>query len=120
MAKSAAAMLLQSRIGQRFEAIVTGAAEKGTWVRVFNPPVEGKLVQGVRGSMWAIKFKWNCCTPTWSAGLLILRGRVIGIPTNRLMSGAINQAGMHRHILRRNVQALSALELSHTEIRRRT
>jgi exoribonuclease-2 len=49
VAKSAAAMLLQSKIGQRFEAIVTGAAEKGTWVRVFSPPVEGKLVQGTQG-----------------------------------------------------------------------
>ena len=49
VAKSAAAMLLQSRIGQRFEAIVTGAADKGTWVRVLNPPVEGKLVQGAQG-----------------------------------------------------------------------
>ena len=49
VAKSAAAMLLQSKIGQRFEAIVTGAAEKGTWVRVFSPPVEGKLVQGAQG-----------------------------------------------------------------------
>ena len=49
VAKSAAAMLLQSRIGQRFEAIVTGAAEKGTWVRVLSPPVEGKLVQGAQG-----------------------------------------------------------------------
>jgi len=49
VAKSAAAMLLQSKIGQRFEAIVTGAAEKGTWVRVINPPVEGKLVEGSQG-----------------------------------------------------------------------
>jgi exoribonuclease-2 len=49
VAKSAAAMLLQAKIGQRFEAIVTGAAEKGTWVRVINPPVEGKLVQGAQG-----------------------------------------------------------------------
>ena len=48
IAKSAAALLLQSRIGQRFDAIVTGASDKGTWVRVFNPPVEGKLVQGAR------------------------------------------------------------------------
>ncbi len=44
--KSAAAMLLASRIGERFDAIVTGAAEKGTWVRIFHPPVEGKLVHG--------------------------------------------------------------------------
>ncbi|MGO9108677.1 MAG: RNB domain-containing ribonuclease [Thermoguttaceae bacterium] len=49
VAKSAAAMLLQAKIGQQFEAIVTGAAEKGTWVRVLNPPVEGKLVQGTQG-----------------------------------------------------------------------
>ena len=47
--KSAAALLLQSRIGQRFDAIVTGAADKGTWVRVFDPPVDGKLVQGTQG-----------------------------------------------------------------------
>jgi exoribonuclease-2 len=47
--KSAAAMLLESRIGEQFDAIVTGAAAKGTWVRLLNPPVEGKLVQGSQG-----------------------------------------------------------------------
>jgi exoribonuclease-2 len=47
--KSAAAMLMESRIGQRFDAIVTGAAEKGTWVRLLHPPVEGKLVGGFEG-----------------------------------------------------------------------
>lgn len=44
--KSAAAMLLQSRIGERFDAIVTGASYKGTWVRLVHPPVEGRLVAG--------------------------------------------------------------------------
>jgi len=44
--KSAAAMFLVSRIGEQFDSIITGASEKGTWVRVFHPPVEGKLVQG--------------------------------------------------------------------------
>jgi exoribonuclease-2 len=44
--KSAAAILLEPRIGERFEAIVTGASEKGTWVRLPNPPVEGRLTQG--------------------------------------------------------------------------
>ena len=47
--KSAAAMLLESRTGEQFDAIATGASPKGTWVRVFQPPVEGKLVQGVEG-----------------------------------------------------------------------
>lgn len=43
MRKSAAALLLQPRIGERFEAIVTGLSDKGTWVRLLDPPVEGKL-----------------------------------------------------------------------------
>src|SRR5205085_7566450 len=47
--KSAAAVLLSPRIGEKFDAIVTGASEKGTWVRVFHPPVEGKVVQGAHG-----------------------------------------------------------------------
>jgi exoribonuclease-2 len=47
--KSAAAMLLEGRLGQLFDGVVTGASDKGTWVRVFTPPVEGKLVQGWEG-----------------------------------------------------------------------
>jgi len=47
--KSAAALLLESRIGQRFDGVVTGASEKGTWVRIFSPPAEGKLVHGFDG-----------------------------------------------------------------------
>ena len=47
--KSAAACLLSDQIGHRYDAIVTGAADKGTWVRIFHPPVEGKLVHGFEG-----------------------------------------------------------------------
>jgi exoribonuclease-2 len=47
--KSAAAMLLESKIGERFDGIVTGAASKGTWVRLFHPPIEGRLIQGFEG-----------------------------------------------------------------------
>jgi VacB/RNase II family 3'-5' exoribonuclease len=47
--KSAAALLLESRIGQRFDAIVTGASDQGTWVRLLDPPVEGKIVTGANG-----------------------------------------------------------------------
>jgi len=47
--KSAAAMLLSSRIGDRFDAICTGAADKGTWVRIFRPPIEGRLLYGAEG-----------------------------------------------------------------------
>jgi exoribonuclease-2 len=49
VAKSAAAILLESRIGEKFDGVVTGAADKGTWVRLLSLPVEGKLVQGFQG-----------------------------------------------------------------------
>jgi exoribonuclease-2 len=47
--KSAAAQLLASRIGARFDAIVTGASEKGTWVRISRPTTEGRVVRGFEG-----------------------------------------------------------------------
>ena len=42
-------MVLRSRLGEQFDAIVTGASAKGTWVRVLYPPVEGKLEGGDAG-----------------------------------------------------------------------
>jgi exoribonuclease R len=47
--KSAAACLLSNRLEEKFDAIVTGAGDKGTWVRILRPPVEGKLVHGSDG-----------------------------------------------------------------------
>jgi exoribonuclease-2 len=47
--KSAAALLVNSRIGERFEALVAGASPKGTFVRVASPPIEGMLVRGKEG-----------------------------------------------------------------------
>jgi VacB/RNase II family 3'-5' exoribonuclease len=47
--KSAAALLLASRIGEKFDALVTGIGDKGTWVRLVRPPVDGKLVRGFEG-----------------------------------------------------------------------
>ena len=49
MRKSAAALVVEKRVGERFEAIVTGASPKGTWVRLLAPPIEGRLVSGERG-----------------------------------------------------------------------
>jgi VacB/RNase II family 3'-5' exoribonuclease len=48
--KSAAAQLFQSRIGDSFDSVVTGASEKGTWVRTYgHPVVEGRLERGFEG-----------------------------------------------------------------------
>jgi VacB/RNase II family 3'-5' exoribonuclease len=49
MRKSAAACLLSEHIGKEFDGIVTGASPKGTWARVFDPPVEGRVEQGQSG-----------------------------------------------------------------------
>ena len=49
MRKSAAALLLSGNIGESFYAIVTGASDKGTWVRLFQPPAEGRLERGFQG-----------------------------------------------------------------------
>ncbi len=55
--KSANAILMKSRIGEIFEAIVSGASPKGTWIRLFNPHVEGKLVNGFKGLKVGHKLK---------------------------------------------------------------
>jgi exoribonuclease R len=47
--KAAAALWLGNRIGEVFDAIVTGAGPKGTWVRLLRTPVEGRLDQGAQG-----------------------------------------------------------------------
>lgn len=49
MRKAAAAVLLQTRIGDLFDALVTGASEKGTYVRLITPPAEGRVMRGERG-----------------------------------------------------------------------
>jgi exoribonuclease-2 len=47
--KSAAALLLAPRVGQGFDAIITGAAAKGTWARITSPTAEGRIVKGFEG-----------------------------------------------------------------------
>jgi len=55
--KSANAILMKHKIGQVFEAIITGASPKGTWIRLFHPNVEGKLVKGFNGLKVGQKLK---------------------------------------------------------------
>jgi len=47
--KAATALLLINRIGQHFNGVVTGASDKGTWVRIVEPVAEGKVVRGADG-----------------------------------------------------------------------
>src|SRR5208283_977034 len=49
MNKRLAAAALQDRVGQNFSAVVTGVTPKGVFVRVLDPPVEGRLMRGEQG-----------------------------------------------------------------------
>ena len=49
MQKRVAAVALSAHLGQRFDGVITGANDKGTFIRVFRPPVEGKIVRGADG-----------------------------------------------------------------------
>jgi len=49
MTKRLAAAALQSRVGQSFSGVVTGVTPKGVFVRVLDPPVEGRVMRGEQG-----------------------------------------------------------------------
>ncbi len=49
MRKSVAAVLLEDCIGKTFDALVTGVADKGTYVRLLVPPAEGRVMKGEKG-----------------------------------------------------------------------
>jgi VacB/RNase II family 3'-5' exoribonuclease len=68
--KSAHAMLMESRIGEIFEAVVSGAAQKGTWIRLFNPHLEGKLVNGFNGLEVGHKIKARLISVDLESGFI--------------------------------------------------
>jgi hypothetical protein len=56
----AAAWLLSPRVGARFNAICTAAAAKGTWVRIFHPPIEGGYIDFRKVPCQIIRGKRPC------------------------------------------------------------
>jgi len=72
--KSAAAMLLGSSIGKLFDAIVTGASDKGVWVRLSLPPVEGKLDSGPVGLQVGDRLRVQLISTDVERGFIDLKG----------------------------------------------
>ncbi len=49
MRKVAAATLVRERVGEIFDAVVTGASSKGVYIRTMSPAIEGRVMKGERG-----------------------------------------------------------------------
>jgi VacB/RNase II family 3'-5' exoribonuclease len=49
MEKRVAAVALSGSVGKTFHGVITGSGDKGVYVRVFHPPVEGKVIRGEDG-----------------------------------------------------------------------
>ena len=64
------ALLLEHRIGEQFNALVTGAADKGTWVRVFEPPVEGRVERGAQGLRVGDKVRVRLLSTNFERGFI--------------------------------------------------
>lgn len=75
--KSAAAMMLESRIGEQFDALVTGASDKGTWARLLTLPVEGRVMQGAEGVDVGDKIRVELISTDVDRGYINFR-RVVG------------------------------------------
>lgn len=73
--KSAAALLLASRVGEEFDAIVTGASEKGTWVRLVNPMVDGRVTTGFEGFDVGDRVRVELVATDVDQGFIDFRGR---------------------------------------------
>ena len=65
--KSAAALLLEHRIGATFESVVAGASSKGTWVRIWHPRWKASWTSERKSIRWATASGCGSCTRTWSA-----------------------------------------------------
>jgi len=68
--KSAAVLLLETHVGESFDGLVTGAADKGTWVRILDPPAEGRLVQGAHGLHVGDKIRVTLVSTDFERGFL--------------------------------------------------
>jgi hypothetical protein len=88
--KSAAAMLLESRIGEQFDAIVTGASDKGTWVRFCIRPLKEDWRAVLKAWTSATGSACNWSARMWSADISTLRDpddggrRLRLVPSGRL------------------------------------
>lgn len=70
MRKVAAAQLLSHRIGDEFDAVITGVSDKGVFARVFSPPVEGRVVRNEQNLDVGDKLRVKLVDPVPAKGFI--------------------------------------------------
>lgn len=60
----------EARVGESFDGVITGAADKGTWVRVFEPPVEGRVERGAQGLRVGDKVRVRLLSTNFERGFI--------------------------------------------------
>ena len=80
----AAALFLADRVGEVFDALVTGVNDRGVWVRLHRPAVEARLVAGTRGLDVG-----ECVRVRLDRKATVVMGRVIGGLNPKVVTGLI-------------------------------
>ena len=72
MLKLYAIILLQDRVGETFDAVVTNAGDHGVWARLSHPPVEGRIVRGAEGLAPGDRVQVRLAGANWQRGFIDL------------------------------------------------
>ena len=81
--KAAAALWISNQVGREFDAVVTGASSKGTWVRLAAPPIEGKLERGFEGLDVGDRVRVRLDSTNPEKGFIDFSRATSGPPTSR-------------------------------------
>ncbi len=72
MLKLYAIILLQDRVGEVFDAVVTNAGDRGVWARLSHPPVEGRIIRGEEGLVAGDRVQVRLTGANWQRGFIDL------------------------------------------------
>ena len=100
MRKVIGTVILNGRIGEEFDSLVTGANEQGVYVRLLDPPVEGKLVRGEKGMDVGMKVRVRLLRMVPEKGYIDFERADVNYSTHEI-SKPFYKAPLHRRFQKR-------------------